>query len=328
MAFMLKKEDFNLFVNLLMKSYDVIAPIQRKGLLVYSQIGSPKEIDLTMNTHYPPKKYFLPDREQLFLYKKKKSILGGEKNTITPVYNTRKRVILGMRMCDVSAINKMDNFYLSDFTDPYYKARRENTYIIALKCNKEDGENCFCSSFEHKDEGYDMFFEKTEEGFIVDVTTKNGKGMIDKKIFKSSVREVNKDIPTCTLKLLTTKVPHDSPKWEDYSEKCLSCSACNIVCPTCGCFDIKDEPALDLKSGERIRVWDFCQSADYTRVAGNHIFRQGRLERFKHRLLCKFDYFKENHGEETCTGCGRCITVCPTGICNIPEVLSDVNESV
>jgi len=323
---MLKKEDFHLFVNLLMKSYDVVAPTNNKALVVYSKVSSPDQIELGKNSFYPPKKYFLPKAETLLSYQKKKPLIGGEKDNIKQVIDTKKQVILGMRMCDVSAVNHMDHFYLSDYTDPYYKAKRENTFIIALKCNKEDGDNCFCTSFEHKDEGYDLYLEQTEEGFIVDVKTKKGMSLIDKKIFKGSLREANKQLPSCTLKLSTMHIKKDSPAWQKYADKCLSCSACNIVCPTCGCFDIQDKPALDMKSGKRIRVWDFCQSADYTRVAGNHIFRQGRLERFKHRLLCKFEYFKKNFGDVTCTGCGRCITACPTGVCDIPNILSDVNE--
>lgn len=326
MAFLLKKEDFPLFVKLLMKSYDVIAPVEKKNLYVFSEIKSHKEIKLDKNTYYPPKKFFLPQKEDLFKFKKKKTLLGTKKEVIESIFNNKKKVIFGVRMCDVSSINKMDNFYLGEDEDIYYKQRRENIFIIAMKCNSEENDNCFCSSFKHDDTGYDLFFEKIQEGFIVDVKTKKGKDFIDKKIFKASAREVNKDLPICNKRLKTDLIPNDSPKWNKYAEKCLSCSSCNIVCPTCGCFDIKDYPNLDLKSGKRVRIWDYCQSADYTRVAGNHIFRQGRLERFKHRLQCKFTYFKNNFDEITCTGCGRCITVCPADICDIPEIISDLNE--
>jgi sulfhydrogenase subunit beta (sulfur reductase) len=326
MAYLLKKEDFGLFVKLLMKSYDVIAPIKKKKLIVFSEIKSHKEIELDKNSFYPPKKFFLPQKEELFDYKEKKNLLGTKRDVINTIYHNKKKVILGMRMCDVSAVNKMDKFYLGEEEDPYYKERRENTFIIGMKCNSEENDNCFCSSFEHKDTGYDLFIEKTEEGFIVDVSTPKGKSLIDKKIFKASVREVNKDLPVCNKILETKDVPQDSLKWKNHAEKCLSCSACNVVCPTCGCFDIKDYPNLDLKSGKRFRIWDYCQSADYTRVAGNHIFRQGRVERFKHRLLCKFKYFKDNYKETTCTGCGRCVTVCPSDICDIPKVINDINK--
>jgi len=326
MAFLLKKEDFPLFVKLLMKSYDVIAPIHSNDKITFEKIDSYKQMDLSKNSYYPPKKHFLPPSEDLLHYKKKRKVLGGEKDVVEPVFETEKKVIFGMRMCDVAAVAKMDAFYLGEIQDPYYKQIRDRTFIIAMKCMAEENDNCFCNSFEYKDEGYDLYLERVSEGFIVEVKTPKGKSLIDKKIFKASVREANKDLPKCQKHLDIMTIRKSSPNWEKYADKCLSCCACNIVCPTCGCFDIKDQPNLNLKSGTRRRVWDYCQSADYTRVAGNHIFRQGRLERFKHRLLCKFDYFKNNYEMVTCTGCGRCITVCPTDVCDIPKIMSDVNE--
>ncbi len=326
MAYMLKKEDFPIFVNLLMKSYDVIAPQVNGKLVVFSEVKSFDDITLEKNSYYPPKRYFLPPEEDLLRYSRKKSILGGEKDTLETVENGKKKVILGMRMCDVSAVSKMDKFFREGINDPYYEERRENIFIIAMKCRSEENDNCFCSSFDIKDPEYDLFLERTEDGFIVDVGSKKGNSLIDKKIFKASVREAKKDLPDCSLKLKTSAVNRHSKNWDRYSAKCLSCSACNVVCPTCSCFDIKDYPDLDLKSGTRKRIWDYCQSADYTKVAGNHIFRQGRNERFKHRLMCKFSYMMRTIEEITCTGCGRCVTVCPTDVCNIPDILSDINE--
>lgn len=325
MAYLLKKEDFPLFINLLLKSYDVIAPRLQHKMVVFSEIASSREIELGKNAYYPPKKYFLPPVEKMYDYRKKRSLLGGEKDTFEHSFDNKKKVIFGMRMCDVAAVAKMDRFYSKDIPDAYYQARRDNIFIIAMKCDEEENDNCFCSSFEIKDEGYDLYFERVEEGFIVDVKTEKGKSLIDKKVFKASEREVNKDLPVCNKKLTTSNVPLESAAWQKYADKCLSCCACNVVCPTCSCFDMRDSPDLDLRSGKRIKTWDYCQSADFTRVAGNHIFRQGRTERFKHRLLCKFTYFRDNQGEITCTGCGRCITVCPTNVCDIPKILDDLN---
>ena len=322
MAYLLKKEDFPLFVRLLAKSYDVIGPAKKKGLLVFASVNSASELDLSKNTYYPPKQFLFPSEEEILQYRRKRSLLRGIKEKISSSNQSKKQILLGVRMCDVSAIAKMDKFY-SD--DPYYQERRQNTYVVALKCNAEENDNCFCSSFVQKDEGYDLYVERVDEGFIVEVKTDKGKSLVDKKVFKASAREVTKGVPVCRKAMELKSVQAASPAWRQYSDKCLSCCACNIVCPTCTCFDIKDMPNLDLLSGVRTRIWDYCQSADYTRVAGNHIFRQGREARFRHRLLCKFQYFKENYDEITCTGCGRCITVCPTDVCDIPKIMGDVN---
>ena len=36
--------------------------------------------------------------------------------------------------------------------------------------------------------------------------------------------------------------------WESDSNKCLSCSACTVYCPTCNCFDIRDNLAITKNS--------------------------------------------------------------------------------
>ena len=104
------------------------------------------------------------------------------------------------------------------------------------------------------------------------------------------------------------------PPFLEKTRQCIGCGACTIVCPTCACFDIDDYSELDLASGRRVRTWDSCQLKPFTRVAGNHIFRDTRVERFKHRIYHQIQYFKERHDEVFCTGCGRCIRGCPTKI--------------
>ena len=39
-----------------------------------------------------------------------------------------------------------------------------------------------------------------------------------------------------------------SPLWEELGKRCLACAACTNVCPTCFCFDVKDE--IELENGD------------------------------------------------------------------------------
>ena len=70
----------------------------------------------------------------------------------------------------------------------------------------------------------------------------------------------------------------------------------------------------DLQKGERYREWSSCQLDSFTRVAGDHVFRNKREDRFKHRIYHQLVYFKERYGLNMCVGCGRCIKLCPTTI--------------
>ena len=97
--------------------------------------------------------------------------------------------------------------------------------------------------------------------------------------------------------------------WEKESEKCLSCGDCTSLCPTCLCFDIKDEVNLDMVSGVRVAQWDSCMFKDFTAVAGGGVARDKRVDRLKHRIFHKLTYFpKKFDGASMCTGCGRCIS--------------------
>ena len=105
-----------------------------------------------------------------------------------------------------------------------------------------------------------------------------------------------------------------SEVWTELGEKCLACGNCTNVCPTCYCFDLVDEPELDLTTGRRSRIWDSCQSETFAKVAGGESFRASRSDRQQHRFQRKFHYPVNRYGRIFCTGCGRCSRTCMAGI--------------
>ena len=90
------------------------------------------------------------------------------------------------------------------------------------------------------------------------------------------------------------------------------------------CFNVEDD--VDLAGGgTRDAEWDSCQFRDFTKVAGGHVFREGRVDRFKHRIYHKLQYFREEFGILMCTGCGRCIRGCPAKI-EWNELVNDLDQ--
>ncbi|MCK5557195.1 MAG: 4Fe-4S dicluster domain-containing protein, partial [Candidatus Hydrogenedentes bacterium] len=83
-------------------------------------------------------------------------------------------------------------------------------------------------------------------------------------------------------------------------------------CPTCHCFLLYDQKGQE--NFERLKVWDACVYAGYSRMAGGGTPRPFLVERFRHRYVHKFDQIVERHGIEGCSGCGRCIEACPGNI--------------
>jgi sulfhydrogenase subunit beta (sulfur reductase) len=112
-----------------------------------------------------------------------------------------------------------------------------------------------------------------------------------------------------------------SPVWEELGAKCLSCGTCNLVCPTCYCFDVGDLMQLNLKDGERVRQWDGCLLADFATVSGGHNFRKETRSRLRHRYYRKFQYLMTKYGRSFCTGCGRCSRSCLVHI-NPPDTVN------
>ncbi|MDH3394502.1 MAG: 4Fe-4S dicluster domain-containing protein, partial [Desulfobulbaceae bacterium] len=126
------------------------------------------------------------------------------------------------------------------------------------------------------------------------------------------------DLPEILRKGYSSKV------YQRHGERCFSCGTCNLVCPTCYCFEVRDDMALDGASGRRSRTWDSCMVPGFAEVAGPHNFRPEVGERQRHRLKRKFEYLPERfaHGS-FCVGCGRCGRQCTANI-DIFDMVNDI----
>jgi len=101
-----------------------------------------------------------------------------------------------------------------------------------------------------------------------------------------------------------------------------------MVCPTCFCFDVKDNVSLNLKDGQRLRQWDGCVLIDFAKVATGENFRHDKASRFRHRIFRKGKYILERYGRFGCVGCGRCATACLAEIASPLEAFNAIAESV
>ena len=60
----------------------------------------------------------------------------------------------------------------------------------------------------------------------------------------------------------------DHPRWDEVADRCLTCSNCTMVCPTCFCFTVNDVTDLKGHETERVRSWDSCFTTDFTYTSG------------------------------------------------------------
>ena len=176
------------------------------------------------------------------------------------------------------------------------------------------------------DEGYDLHLLDLGDAYVFDIATEKGESLLEyaqpEAVTPKAMERIGavlnekwqyfpyrldfdvNDLPS----LLSMSMK--SPLWEELGERCLACAACTNVCPTCFCFDVRDEVELNLSEGRRVRSWDSCQLDDFATVAGGHNFRQSRALRQRHRFMRKGKYILNAHGYLGCTGCGRCARAC------------------
>ena len=311
--------------------------------MFYRYLSNPEELNLDYRGHalLPPKKFFFPEVEVLFTYE----VLDGDIALYDACEQLKglRRIFIGIKPCDLKALQHLDKVFVSKFHDPYYKARREGTLIVALNCT-DPLDYCFCAyvgSGPKAEGGYDLAMTDIGDAFLVDVGSEEGLKLVKLNLdlfrpaLESDVRRGEERVKAARDRILRQGLPDlskayesfvrsfESPLWLKYSGKCLACGKCNYACPTCRCFDVYDDPSLDMRSGKRVRVWDSCHFLSFTRVAGGHVFRKERVSRFKQRVYHKYCYSLDEVGELSCVGCGRCVEVCPAGI-DLREVLKEV----
>jgi sulfhydrogenase subunit beta (sulfur reductase) len=115
--------------------------------------------------------------------------------------------------------------------------------------------------------------------------------------------------------------------WEEVGNRCLECGGCTYVCPACTCFTVSDRQAGPGEI-ERVRIWDACALAGFTRMAGGHNPRQAVHDRRNRRFFRKLaHYFIQRELSMACVGCGRCAAVCH-GDVGMPNVVEMIRRAV
>lgn len=319
----INKGDLAAFIGGLAGEFEVVAPVPKDFRTAYGRVAMLGDIatDYTP-TLLPPKKYLLPQRETLFTYR----VDGGVE--LAPASDKTTRVIFGMRPCDINAVWLLDDVMANGIPDSHYLTRRANTFIVGMDCASPCWEGSFCGSMgtNRPGGGYDLYLTDLGPLYAVLVgSRKAGKlishgsffpaGYTIKEDFYKTWRKKDESFPD-PVGYDIARLPslladsYDSILWDALEERCFDCGACTVVCPTCYCFDVKDEPELDLKSGQRYRKWDGCQMRGFASVAGGGNFRGKRSDRLRHRMMRKGKYFKEKFGRFACVGCGRCGKAC------------------
>ncbi len=263
-------------------------------------------------------------------------------------HTSLKYALVGVRSCELHAIAIQDRVFLQTASpDPVYQSRRKDLFIVAVNCGQAGG-TCFCTSMETGPKatfGYDVALTEIIDGehhsFVAHIGTDRGAEIMSmlssqqaspedlqkaEQIVANTAQQMGRHMPappTEIKDLLARNLEH--PRWDDVAKRCLTCTNCTMVCPTCFCTTVEDTTDLTGEQAERVRTWDSCFTLDFSYLHGGSI-RASTKSRYRQWMTHKLSTWHDQFGTTGCVGCGRCITWCPVGI-DITEEVQAIYQS-
>ncbi|MCE5329730.1 4Fe-4S dicluster domain-containing protein [bacterium] len=336
----LKKGSYDLFLAKLIADFEFIGPVKKdKATHDFKKISDIRKLDVNYKrtTIAPAKKILYPSTETLLQYEINEDI------EMSVDYEAGEKILFGIDACDVNGLNFLDRFFSDEMIDePYFSKRRKLT-VIGLDRMPSDTNFSLSLGKEYAKDGFDLFLTDLNNRYFVRVGSEKGNDILTKYADVSDAgeddfKDYNKFMDTYrkSFKLKADinnlydnyeLIYNNKDFWNRVAKDCYSCGSCCLVCPTCFCFNVRDDMELNLKKGAKTREWDSCMIPEYGLVAGGHNFRPDKENRLKQRYRCKLKTFIDRFGTYSCVGCGRCIEACLAKI-NIAEDINAVKKEV
>jgi len=339
-VYFLEESDLGPFIDRLIAATKVIGPVAKKTKFVFAELGTASDLRLDYNcTILPPKKVFFPPQQPLLTFHGTRT-----ESCIAPV----DQVLFGVHVYDLKGIDILDRLFRDGNPDQNYLANREHTTIVGCSAQAVAWRAFWGSMSEVlKPDGHDGFITRIAGGYVFETRTPKGEALVRHGRFITATIEQhamavaeNESIARqCqeTMKYSSADVARkvravfgDEEMWKKLAADCLSCGTCNIVCPTCYCFDVQDAWNLDQESGVRYRTWDGCMLPRFAEVSLNggatENFRGQPHERYRHRVMRKMTYLNDKIGGPACVGCGRCTLSCLADIADPVPIVDTIME--
>jgi formate hydrogenlyase subunit 6/NADH:ubiquinone oxidoreductase subunit I len=267
------------------------------------------------------KRFFFPPREVLLRWD------GDRVEPVAP--DVPPFALFGLRACDLTAIAYQDRFFADD---PWYRRRRGAALLVGVDCRAACAGG-FCADVDAGPSargGYDLNLALQDDGrVLLEVATLAGRAALegarldpptaDARMRAAVARERGQARASFATRPFVDRARArldagmiGDAEWGALAPRCLACTGCTNLCPTCSCFTVTDEPRNG--AGERVRVWDSCLLEGFQREASGHHPAPrpaDRVRRFWHHKLSR-DF--ADFARPGCVGCGRCDVTCPGGI--------------
>lgn len=331
------------------EGYRVVGPRVSEGAILYADLDDVADLPQGWRDVQQPGRYRLeqgggercfawangPQALKPFLFSSRETLWrarrdeGGGMSFRETIPREPPLAVIGARACDLSALDLQDRHFLDAIRDPYYAARRDGLFIVAVHCT-HPAETCFCASTgdgPRAERGFDLALSELDDGYLVEEGSERGAAMARKLplqlatvdqaaqaeagIAAAAARQTRCLSPGNLQSTLFARLDH--ARWREVAERCLSCGNCTSVCPTCFCHAGHDAPSLDGQVSEHVREWDSCFTEGHSYIHGI-VIRAETAPRYRQWLTHKLGSWHEQYGRSGCVGCGRCIAWCPVGI--------------
>jgi NAD(P)H-flavin reductase/formate hydrogenlyase subunit 6/NADH:ubiquinone oxidoreductase subunit I len=355
-AFLPRDDLDRLFATLRAEGRTVIGPTIREGAVVYDRIDTVDDLPVGLTADSGPGSYRLrrTDQDRVFDYgvgvTSWKRFTYPPRVPLTTSDGTDGRVesvepattptaFLGVRACELSALETQERVLRAGPAgDADHAARRDAALVVAVECAVATS-TCFCTSMGTGPEvtgGTDIVLAELDDGFTVRALTPAGERVVSALALSDATPDqvaaaeaqvaavratIGDPVPADGLPERLRAAP-DHPRWAEVADRCLACTNCTLVCPTCFCTSVGVASDLDGVVGSTERTWDSCFTLGFGRVAGDANFRPKVADRYRQWLTHKFSTWWDQFGSSGCVGCGRCIAWCPVGIDVREELLA------
>ena len=291
--------------------YETVGPTVRDGAIVYDRVEGVADLPSGWGDEQEAGRYRLRERDdealfgyavgphswKQFLFPPRVPLWSatrdaeGELQFGGDAEPAPRYAFIGVRGCELAAIAIQDRVFLGgEYVDADYAQRREQAFIVALNCG-EAGGTCFCVSMgtgPEVERGFDLALTELLDGeqrFLVEAGSERGAELLARLPSRAAAADdeaekvavlgrtrasMGRELETDGIKeLLYAAV--ESPRWDEIATRCLSCTNCTLVCPTCYCHSVRDTSDLAMVEAEAVREWDSCFGLEHSYAARSSV---------------------------------------------------------
>jgi ferredoxin len=348
--------------SLAVAGYDVVGPTVRDHAVVLDRLDGADDLPVGWGDEQAPGQYRLvrrddearfgwavgphsakrclfPPREQVLVADRDADGQWSMRTPPAPV-DERPLALVGLRPCEVAALDVLDAVLVDGQPDPSYRRRRAEAFTVVVGCGAP-ADTCFCASMGTgpsadraiADVAMTEVLDEAGHRFVAVAGSGAGEALVAalpgrlatdddhraaRAVTDAAAAAQSRRLDARTARAALPAVL-EHPAWQQLGDRCLGCTSCTLVCPTCFCHTIDDTMSLDGDHAERWRSWDSCFSVAFTETAGWPV-RSSNASRYRQWLTHKLASWWDQFATSGCVGCGRCITWCPVGIDLTAEV--------